>query len=353
MTTDVVPVFDPSRLSMARVLAGLGKSDLGRAIDRSGGTVTQYELGQTVPTAETLQRCARALGVQVGFFAAGRPRLRLDTTDIHFRTTSGAASRLRWMAGVELLWELIDQVGRVVELPPVDVGLALGVRHGDPITTAHLLRKAWGLDSGPVVHLLRQLETRGVFARLLPHRDQSGGSFSSAPHGLPIIVLADDDAVERRFRTAHEVGHLLLHPEPAPGNARHEAEADSFAEEFLMPASEILDLVPGKADVKALRDVAAGYGVSPAALLRRTNSAGIHSTTAMRKIMADIVVEAGEPTRSAYPGERPELLAQAVAFAGQLGLPTSRLAAELRVTPTLLRELLNLPDTRPRLSVVS
>jgi Zn-dependent peptidase ImmA (M78 family) len=41
---------------------------------------------------------------------------------------------------------------------------------------------------------------------------------------------------EYRFTCAHELGHLLMHPSPLPGDRQQEREADQFAAEFLTPA---------------------------------------------------------------------------------------------------------------------
>jgi Zn-dependent peptidase ImmA (M78 family)/DNA-binding XRE family transcriptional regulator len=355
----VAQVFAPARLTMARELAGLRKRELAEAIDRTPAAVTQYELGQSRPTGETLRRCARALALPVGFFAAGRPHLRLDTAHAHFRSlrATTAVRRRQALAHVELLWELTDQLDRIIELPAIDLGLPLGIPHGDPAGTARTVRKAWHQPSGPVVHLVRNLEARGVVITQLPTVDsETIDAFSAALHGRPVIVLSSKgNPMRRRFSVAHELGHLLLHPDPVPGSPHHEHQANAFAAEFLMPGAEIRDRLPSRMDIAALKEVADGYGVSVAALAYRGKELGVYSEPTLRRAITTITRlgwRTAEPVRSSYPGEHPELLPRAVELATTYGLPPVLLAERLHLTPHRLRELLGVPDQRPRLRLV-
>lgn len=355
----VARAFAPARLTMARELAGLRKRDLAEAIDRTAAAVSQYELGQARPSGETLRRCALALGVPVSFFTAGRPQLRLDTAAAHFRSlrSTTAHQRRQALAHVELLWELVDQLDAVLELPPLDLGLELGTHHGDPATTAGLVRTAWGVPTGPVVHLVRTLETRGIVLTQLPGVDaETIDAFSAALHGRPMIVLSGKgNPMRQRFSVAHELGHLLLHPDPAPGDGRHEREANTFAAELLMPAAEIRDRLPTPADITDLKDTADGYGVSVAALAYRGKDLGVYSDSTLRRIMTTLTRlgwRTGEPVGSRYPGERPELLVRAAELAARHGLPLPLLAARLHVPLPRLRDLLGMPAPKPRLRLI-
>lgn len=348
-----VDSFAPARLTMARELAGLRKRELADAIERPADAVSRYELGQSQPTADVLRRCAAALDVDITFFTAGRPHLRLDTAGAHFRSlrATTAVQRQQALAHVELLWELTDQLDHVIELPTVDLDLP----PGDPATTARRLRDAWHLPPGPVVHLVRHLEARGIVITGIPDSERID-AFSAALHGRPMIALsARGNPMRRRFSVAHEVGHLLLHPEPAPGSGRHEREANVFAAEFLMPAGELGEQLPAPDDVPALKDLADGYGVSVTALAYRGKDLGRYDDADLRRTLATIARlgwRKNEPVRSEFPGEQPLLLAQAVELAAAHGLPPPRLAAALHIGLPRLRQLIGLPDQRPRLRLV-
>jgi Zn-dependent peptidase ImmA (M78 family)/transcriptional regulator with XRE-family HTH domain len=351
--------FAPARLTMARELAGLRKRDLADAIGRTAAAVSQYELGQSRPSGETLDRCATTLDVPVSFFTTGRPHLLLDTASAHFRSlrSTTAHQRQQALAHVELLWELIDQLDQVVELPPVDLGVTLGLRPGEPAVTARMVRKAWDVPGGPVVHLVRTLESRGVVLTQLPDVDaETIDAFSAAPHPRPMIVLSrKGNPMRQRFSVAHELGHLLLHPEPAPGSRVHEREANTFAAELLMPAAEIRDRLPTPVDITALKDAADGYGVSVAALAYRGKDLGVYSESTLRRIMATLAKlgwRTDEPAGSRYPGERPELLTRAAGLAATHGLPLPLLAGRLHLPLPRLRDLLGMPAPRPHLRLV-
>jgi Zn-dependent peptidase ImmA (M78 family) len=355
----VAQAFAPARLTMARELAGMRKRDLADAIGRTAAAVSQYELGQSRPSGETLDRCADALGLPVSFFTTGRPHLRLDTASAHFRSlrSTTAHQRQQALAHVELLWELIDQLDQVVELPPVDLGLPLGIRPGEPGAAADMLRKAWQVPAGPVVHLVRSLEARGIVLTQLPGVDaETIDAFSAALHGRPMIVLSrKGNPMRQRFSVAHELGHLLLHPEPAPGSRVHEREANTFAAELLMPAAEIRDRLPTPVDITALKETADGYGVSVTALAYRGKDLGVYSESTLRRVMTTLTRlgwRTDEPVGSRYPGERPELLTRAAELAATHGLPLTLLADRLHVTGPRLRDLLGMPAPRPHLRLV-
>lgn len=351
--------FAPARLTMARELAGWRKRDLAAAIDRTAAAVSQYELGQSRPSAETVSRCAQTLDVPPSFFTVGRPQLHLDTAQAHFRSlrATTATQRQQALAHVELLWEVVEQLDRVIELPALDVGVPMGVPHDDPVTTARVVRAAWGVSAGPAAHLVRNLEARGVVTARIPMPDNDAiDAFSSALSGRPVIALTyKGNPMRQRFSVAHELGHLLLHPEPEPGSLRHEREANVFAAEFLMPANEIGDQLPTPVDVGALKDLADSYGVSTAALVYRGKDLSVYSDSTVRRVLATLTRlgwRTHEPVSSGYPGEQPELLRLAIELAAANGLALPSLAARLHIGLPRLRALIGLSDTRPRLRLI-
>jgi len=235
---------------MARRLTGMRPDDLAAAVGSSSAAVSRYELGQAIPDGAVLARLADAVNMPAEFFADGRPQLRLDSSTVHFRSmqASDTVQRQQVLAQIELLWEVATAIEHVIEFPDIDLGLPLGVPHGGPAEAAHAMRKAWGTSAGPVAHVVRQLEARGTLVIEL-EAAVSGtiGAFSSAAPGRPIIALpAMMNPLVRRFAVAHELGHLLLHPDAAPGSPDHEMAADAFAAEFLMPAAELCDLFPSQ-----------------------------------------------------------------------------------------------------------
>jgi hypothetical protein len=65
-----------------------------------------------------------------------------------------------------------------------------------------------------------------------------------------------------RFTIAHEFGHVLLHGEAALEDKQQEREADQFADEFLTPRSQIVNLLPRTVNLFRLEELSRHW-VSP------------------------------------------------------------------------------------------
>jgi Zn-dependent peptidase ImmA (M78 family) len=83
-----------------------------------------------------------------------------------------------------------------------------------------------------------------------------------------------DDRARLRFDSAHELGHLVLHADPEPGNRTLERQADAFAGALLMPRDEILEELPRRWDFRTFAALKRRWGVSLAALLHRARELG-------------------------------------------------------------------------------
>jgi len=236
---------------MKHGLAGRTKKDVAAAIGVTAAAVGQYECGVTKPRPDLIPRLAEELQVPVAFFISGRPHARLDASGAHFRSLRSARvwQRDKAIAHVKQVWELALALEKRVQLPLVDLpGFAGGEVHpraelpSSPVDASRALRAYWRLGSHPIPHLVRHLETRGIVVDAPPssHADREVDAFSIA-HLRPIIVLTanrTDDVYRWRFTAAHELGHLVLHGDTAPGDTRHEREANAFAAEFLTPREQ-------------------------------------------------------------------------------------------------------------------
>lgn len=364
----VAAMFDPARLTLARQAAGWSKKQLAETIGRPPAAVTHYEAGLVRPSGPVLDTCAAQLGVLVGFFARGRPRLPLDLSDAHFRSLRSARLLERWraLATVELVWELTKQLTRHVRLPALRLP-DLGEAAAGPRTAARAVRTAWDLPRGPVPHLVRLLESKGIVVVFLnfSHADRVD-AFSIAAGGRPTVVLTADkgSALRTRFTAAHELAHLLLHADVIPGDITHEREADAFAAEFLMPAAQIAPELPTRVDLPALLNLRHRWGVSVAALLYRCRELGTLSEASYKRAMMRISRlgwRADEPVRGeplgAAPGEhlpveRPALLPRAFDLAASRGVTIGTLVDALQLPAATVRTLLGMTGDRPVLQLV-
>jgi Zn-dependent peptidase ImmA (M78 family) len=163
--------------------------------------------------------------------------------------------------------------------------------------------------------------------------------------GRPIVMLwsTKQDAARSRFDAAHELGHLVMHPDPEPGNKTMERQAHAFAASFLMPADQVRDELPTKAPTKRdqghLLGLKRTWGVSVAALYYRARELKTISPEAHRNAMirlSDWGWRKSEPG-DLGPYERPTLLRRGLdlvvestgtsedTIANALGIPSDRL----------------------------
>jgi len=366
---DVASAFDPARLTQARQLKGLTKKDVADDLGVTPAAVGQYEAGVARPRPDVLLRLAEVLDVPVAFFAAGRPNAQLDASGTHFRSlrSTRVFQRDKAVAFASQVWELTHALERWVQLPVVDLpGFAGGEvlptcgMTPDPARAAQELRGYWGLGQGPIAHLVRLMESRGIVVAMLPFERAEAAriaAFSTSRLPRPLIVLTPDradDVCWYRFSAAHELGHLILHGDTAPGDQQHEREADAFAAEFLTPRASIAEELPSRVDFAVLARLQAAWGVSVKSLLYRCRELGLFSApTASRAYQRLNQLKAQQLFRdepiARYPGEKPVLLAQAFELATQHGASLTGLASELAWPVERVQELLGLRSDRPTL----
>jgi Zn-dependent peptidase ImmA (M78 family)/transcriptional regulator with XRE-family HTH domain len=373
----VAKAFSPSRLTLARQVSGKTKRQLADDIGKTATAVAQFELAQSKPSAETLADMAGALSVPVEFFAGGRPQLVVDTGTAHFRSlrATRAYQREQALGLVALLWEVVEALECVVELPPVNLpGTTTFARFASPSEGAQQLRRHWGIHAGPIPHLLRYAEANGIVASLLPrtlHGEAAAGApdhpsgvgnvdaFSTRMANRPLIGLtgAKGGLLRRRFNVGHELGHLLLHTEARPGDHQHEREAHLFAAELLMPETAIIEELPSRPEPYNLIPLQQRWGVSVSALGFRGRTLGKYSDSQLRRLMITLGQLGWRTNEPEDPrllmGEEPMLMRQAVELAAPLGVTAVSIAQQLALPVSLIRTFLGLPDQKPRLTLLN
>lgn len=125
-------------------------------------------------------------------------------------------------------------------------------------------------------------EVAGLFGASVKIRDyfdspDDGSILIGEDGNFDIFLPVHTSPIRDRFTVAHEIGHYILHYEwhrangeevsatyaSRYGSDRAEWEANWFAAAFLMPSREFARVAEGKN--KTIADVAAHFGVSPAA----------------------------------------------------------------------------------------
>ena len=206
------------------------------------------ECGKATPRLDSLQRIADALGVAV-------PELLVparELSHVRFRAQKRMILReniladvARWLDDYQ---ELEDLLGKheVWPLEEAAKKLRRSRRNGVELGryAALVARDALGLGHEIIRDMCGLLEDHGV--KLLTAPVASEGFFGLSvgrEDGGPAVVVNvwDRISVERWiFTAAHELGHLLLHPEAydvsrSDEAATEEMEADAFAGYFIMP----------------------------------------------------------------------------------------------------------------------
>ncbi len=341
-------LFDGARLTLARHLAGLRKTELAAQVHKSSTAVAAWETGAKRPTPATVAQLALSLAVEPGFFAVRPEDVAALSTTPHFRSLRSTTQTARDQAFAygQLAVDIAVSLERHVEFPDPDVpSWPVQVDDGDgPERAARLVRKQWALGPGPVGHLVRLLEQHGVLVLFSPPQTATVDAYSFDSRVRPVVVLnpIKRDYYRQRFDVAHELGHLVMHSDAEPGGRVVEEQAHRFAAELLMPADEIRDLLPASMGGNVwttLGKLKERWGVSMQALLFRARRLGRLGEVSYRNAMATI---SARGWRRDEPGlvsaiEQPSLLPRAVDLLAQEGIARDVLVQQCRVPVELFR----------------
>jgi len=332
--------FDGSRLTLARQLAGLRKSQLAALVGKTPTAVAGWESGTKRPTPANVAQLALSLEVDAEFFALRSARVAETVAPPHFRSLRATTQLARDQAFAygRLALSLTDSLERLVELPEValpSVSVEVNAEPDAPGNAARAVRRAWGVPEGPIRHVVRLVENHGVLVVFSPPQAASVDAYSFLGIERPLIVLnpIKNDYYRQRFDVAHELGHLVMHADTEPGSRVAETQAHRFAAELLAPAAELSEQLPRVMNRRAwaaLAQLKEDWGMSIQALLYRARELGCLSEVSYRNAMGTITArgwrrnEPGVITRI----EQPSLLAKATEILVQEGHALETLAVE-------------------------
>jgi Zn-dependent peptidase ImmA (M78 family)/transcriptional regulator with XRE-family HTH domain len=338
----------------------LTKKELAHRINVTPAAVSQYENGTTMPSARVTASLALALGLPVEFFAADRSLGTAPATVAHFRSLRATTQqeRDRAFSHALLTWEVSQVLQRLVRLPTLDLPTDATLRTDDPLRGAEIAakrtREYFGLDRGPVPHVVRLLESRGVVCTRLPAQTRRVFAFSCSFPERPVVVLSSERThrAASRFDASHELGHLVMHPDEEPGSHPVERQANAFAAEFLLPADEIADVLPRRADWKRLLELKSIWGVSIQALLYRARTLGVMPEHVYRRSVTELNARGWRTQEPGDDGsaEDPLLLAKAVSVAEQRGIALDDVARMARLPIEMTASIVSF-DQRPEVQI--
>lgn len=344
-------LFAGERLTLARQLEGLRKSELAARIGRSATAVAAWESGAKRPTTANVAELAIGLGVTPAFFAPRGMAVTSESTVPHFRSLRSTSQRARDQAFAygQLAVDIADTIEKHVEFPDVDIP-AFEVTAEDlgsgPEEAAREVRRAWGVESGPMRHLVRLLEQHGVLVVFSPQQTSAVDAYSFESARRPVVVLnpVKNDYYRQRFDVAHELGHLVMHRDAEPGGRVVEDQAHRFASELLMPAAEFRDLLPKAMNARAwdvLGALKEQWGVSIQALLFRARRLGNISDVTYRNAVITLTQRGW---RRNEPGlittmEQPSMLARSTELLRDAGIDRETLIDQARAPRDLFEDV--------------
>src|SRR5262249_1768159 len=151
------------------------------------------------PRPDLVIKMGEVLEVPVRYFAFEplRPRFQLDASTAHFRSLRSmrSAERERAVAFVSQICEVTHALEQWVRLPQVDLpgwqgGEVVPEVPADPAEAAREIRRSWSLGRGPIPHMVRLLESKGIVVGVFPFSEaERVNAFSTSRLSRPIVVL--------------------------------------------------------------------------------------------------------------------------------------------------------------------
>ena len=353
--------INPEMIALARESRGLSQKDLAAALAVTQGAISRIE-GALLPISEQLlQRLAESLHYPEEFFSLQDAVYGPSTSEFFHRKRQSAPSKAltQLHAHLNIRRIHIARLMRSIEMENVRMErFDPDEFYGDIEAIASAVRAAWMIAPGPIRNVTEVIENAGGFVILCNFGTRLIDAVSRWVPGLPPLFFVNENAPTDRARWSltHELGHILMHQVPRP---EMEAEADTFASAFLMPARDIshmLDFV----SLPRLAQLKPHWKVSMAALLKRASDLGAVGPRQARYLWMQIG-KAGyrlrEPPELDLPREEPTLLSRLLAvYKDDLGYGIGELAALLRIHVDELMEMYDLGDWgaqgRPRVHAV-
>lgn len=294
--------FNPERLTLARQKRKLTKTALANLAGVVTRSISAYECGATIPTAETIMALSQALKFPAEFFFAP-PIDHPEVDAVSFRSLSSmtAGQRDSALAASQLAIALTSWIENRFILPECKLN---DLRDYTPENAAASIRTCWGLGQKPIKNAIHLLESNGVRVFSLAEDCKQVDAYSFWLNSTPFIFLNTFKSGEHsRFDAMHELGHLVMHRHGGPDGRAAEHEADAFASAMLMPKEDILAQAPRLATIPSLIQLKKRWTVSLSALNYRLHALRITTDWHYRTLCIQIS-ENGFRSREPEPCKR-------------------------------------------------
>jgi Zn-dependent peptidase ImmA (M78 family)/DNA-binding XRE family transcriptional regulator len=279
-------MFTPSRLTLARKRRGFTKKALAKRLSVTAHTVLRYESGEIEPPASVVQKISEILDFPASFFFEPDIDGPSDLS-ASFRSLSAmsAGERDAALAAGTLGFLLSDWVERHFDLPDVDLDDLSG---DTPEVASRSLREKWGIGERPIKNMAHLAEAKGIRLFSMAENTLTVDAFSLWRMDKPYIFLNTLKSAEHnRYDIAHEIGHLVLHRHGGPRGRLAEDQANLFASSFLMPAADVMAVLPRVHTLNQVIEAKKRWGVSTVALIVRLHHLNIMTDWQYRTFCVD------------------------------------------------------------------
>lgn len=267
--------FNPKMVALARESAGLTQQALAHAVGISQAFISKIEHGLEIPGHDILENMGNACDVPVDFFYQDDEILGESIFDFfHKKLLTLPAKPLRRanaLANISRMETL--RMLRAIEFADARPFPVFPADDYAPEEAAQAVRATWRILPGPLPNLVALIEATStpVFVVDLMHEKLAAISMPGVADSHVILLNSRLAPSARRFALAHELAHLVMHCGTASRDM--ERDADAFAAELLMPASDIRSELRGVRfrDLGALKP---RWRVSLAALIRQAHHLG-------------------------------------------------------------------------------
>jgi len=243
------------RIAAQRRSVGMKQAQLAGRVGVHRNTISKWEKGETEPTGSEIFRVGEALGC--GFLEILSPSARLIAPQFAFRAHKMLRKDVDLVVKGRKCVQAYREIEEILETP---LGGVLRRYPFDPNETpagnwiemaAEELRESSGLGGRGPENLPLILESLGVRCLFFETPVKGIDALSTIYDGMDFVLLKRPErGIERTlFSAAHELGHLVLHPNlfatedesEAQDNGRdYEGEANLFAGCFLVPRDDLI-----------------------------------------------------------------------------------------------------------------
>jgi Zn-dependent peptidase ImmA (M78 family)/transcriptional regulator with XRE-family HTH domain len=231
----------PAMITLAREARGYSQSRLSDLSGISQAHVSKVEASIIDASPDVVSAIAKALKMPERFFRQPDEVLGAGTSEFFHRkrqrVPTGVLRQIH--AQVNMFRMHVERLLKSVEMPTGQIPqLKLRDFKGDPAEAARAVRASFQLAAGPIPNIVRVIENAGGLVIPVAFGTYEVDAISRWVPGLPPLFFVNSSAPVDRFRMnlAHELAHMVLHRIP---ESEMEAQANTFAAEFLMPSADI------------------------------------------------------------------------------------------------------------------